>query len=914
MPFHKKIPARVRSAHQDRIKEDDATPVRKPRDVTPMMTQYREIKLRYPDAVVFFRMGDFYEMFYDDARTAHKVLGLTLTRRGQDKSGDIPLAGFPHHQLDSYLARMTSSGYKVAVVDQLEDPRAAKGVVKRGVTQVVTAGTAVLDSVLDDKRSHWLAAIAPGQTVTGIALLESASGDFVCYAVPPERVRSELASIAPAELLYPKALRDEFSRLFSALPTTVTTPLDEWLFEEQFARDLLLQHFQVLTLKGYGIDELPEAIMAAGAALHYLKLSQLGPAEQITGIHRGHPEQTMLLDRSTIRHLELIDSSDPTRNTSLFQILDRCQTPMGSRLLRRRILSPLLSVEAIEQRLSQVECFTVPLQERDAPMQPQTPLLSKIRELLTGIGDLHRSAGRIASGRGNPRDAGAVQQTLTRVPTLFSELKELSPFRRIAEIDPCSELNELLQRALNDRLPMSLTEGGVIRTGFNAELDRLRTLSGQGKAALAEFQQQERDRTGIATLSVAYNRVYGYYIEISKAASNNAPDDYQRIQSLVNAERYKTPELQKFEEDVLNAEDKAIELEMKLFAELRTTIAEHHARLFNLGDAIAEIDVAVSLAEVATTYDYRRPQLSDDTCILLHGARHPVLERLVPAGESFIPNDVIFDESTRLLLITGPNMAGKSTYLRTVGINVLMAQIGSFVPALDAEIGVVDRLFTRIGATDNLALGESTFLVEMNEASYLINNATSRSLILLDEVGRGTSTFDGLAIAWAMVERLATRPMPPPRTLFATHYHELTVLEEHFPTVQNWNVQVKEVGDSILFLRKIIRGPCDRSYGIHVARLAGMPPDVVLRAEEVLELLQQGALAPESSARLAQQRKKLVAQTQLSLFDFEDVSLRTELQGVDTDNLTPMEALQRINEWKQRYGKPIAGNRTRKLS
>ncbi len=894
----KKIPARVRSAHQERISSDNGTeaPKEKKRDLTPAMGQYREIKRRYPDAVVFFRMGDFYEMFYEDARVAHHVLGLTLTKRGQDKYGDIPLAGFPHHQLDSYLAKMTTAGHKVAVVDQMEDPRLAKGVVKRDVTQVVTAGTVVLDSVLDDKNTHWLAAVAFGETDVGIALLESASGDFLCYTVPPERMRTELTSAAPAELLYPKVYKERLQRTFDSLPGTVVTALDEWLFEEQFGRDLLNEHFKTISLKGFGIDDLPTAIASAGAALHYLKLSQMGPAEQITGIHRGHPEKVMLLDSATIRHLELVEASDSARNAqSLFQILDRCQTPMGSRLLRRRLLAPLLNVEDIEHRFLQVDILT------------ELAMLKRVKEKLDGMGDLHRSAGRIASGRGNPRDAGVVRQTLLRIPDVFDLLAVYPAFAGLKLLDRCDALRERLDIALNDRLPLGFTEGGIIRNGYDKELDRLRTLSGQGREALAQFQQRERERSGINTLSVAYNRVYGYYIEISKAASANAPADYQRIQSLVNAERYKTPELQQFEDEVLHAEDKAIDREVSLFAELRQQIAELHAKLLLLGDAIAEVDVAASLAEVAVEYQYCRPKVDDGLTLSLKDARHPVLERLSANPKDFVPNDIDLDDTVRLLLVTGPNMAGKSTYLRTVGLNVLMAQIGSFVPAMNAEIGVVDRLFTRIGASDHLALGESTFLVEMNEASFLINNATSRSLILLDEVGRGTSTFDGLAIAWAMVERLATQPQPPPRTLFATHYHELTVLEEHFPTVQNWNVLVKEAGENILFLRKIGRGPCDKSYGIHVARMAGMPPDVILRSEEVLELLQRGALAPESAARLAQQRRKLIASTQLSLFDVNDITLRNELQGVDPDSLTPLQALQQLHEWKQRFSGKESG-------
>ncbi len=893
MPPRTRIPARVRSAHQERLVndgEDDAAKKEKKRDFTPAMGQYREIKRRYPDAIVFFRMGDFYEMFYEDARVAHQVLGLTLTKRGQDKYGDIPLAGFPHHQLDNYLAKMTTAGHKVAVVDQMEDPRLAKGVVKRDVTQVVTAGTVVLDSVLDDKNTHWLAAIAFSETAAGIALLESASGDFVCYDIPPERLRSELSAVAPAELLYPKNRKEQLQRLFDVLPGTVLTALDEWLFEEQFGRDLLCQHFKTLSLKGFGIDELPDAVAAAGAALHYLKLSQLGVAEQITGIHRGHPERVMLLDRATIRHLELIESSESARNAlSLFQVLDRNHTPMGSRLLRRRLLGPLLNHEDIDRRLDQVDLL----------MQPE--LLKSVQDKLDGVGDLHRSAGRMASGRGNPRDAGVVRQALLRIPEVFDAVSQHEAFAACNTLDRCDALRELLDRALNERLPLGLTEGGVIRTGFDDELDRLRALSGQGRDALAKFQLGERERTGIPTLSVAYNRVYGYYIEISKAASAYAPENYQRIQSLVNAERYKTPELQQFEDEVLHAEDKAIDREANLFAELRQQIGNLHAKLLDLGDAIAEIDVAAGLASVALEYNYHRPVVDQSTILHLTNARHPVLERMTDRSQEFVPNDIDLNDEIRLLLVTGPNMAGKSTYLRTVGLNVLMAQCGSFVPAESARIGIVDRLFTRIGAADHLALGESTFMVEMTEASYLVNNSTSRSLILLDEVGRGTSTFDGLAIAWAMVERLATKPDPSPRTLFATHYHELTVLEEHFPAVQNWNVLVKEAGENILFLRKIVKGPCDKSYGIHVARMAGMPPDVVLRAEEVLELLQKGALAPESAARLAQQRKKLVASSQLSLFDVNDVTLRNELKGVDPDSLTPLQALQQLHDWKQRF-------------
>lgn len=856
---------------------------------TPMMLQYREIKNRFPDAVVFFRMGDFYELFFDDAKIANKVIGLTLTKRGKDAGQEVPLAGFPHHQLDNYLRKMTSKGFKVAVVDQLEDPRIAKGVVKRGVTQIATAGTVVLEQTLDEKHSRYLCAIKITGEKCGIACIESASGEFFAYEIMTNRLETEVSKISPSEILYPKDQKEEIGWFKSRFANIVFTAIDEWHFEENYGREILQNHFKTISLKGYGIDDLTLAITSAGAALHYLTASQLGQANQVVTIRRGHPEETVLMSQSTMKHLELIYPLDLQNGKSLFQLLDGCSTPMGSRLLRLRCLAPIRDKIQLEKRYEQVEVFMDEL------------LSQKVTELLSQIGDLHRASGRIAANRGTPKDTGLIRDALQVIPDLFDTIKHVSLFQSINDWSSISHLKQFLLDSLQEKLPTTLSEGGIIRTGYNQELDKLRNLSGKGKEALKEFQVRERKRTGIEKLTVDFNRVYGYYIELTRSSATSVPSDYKRIQSLVNAERYKTDELQKFENEVLFAEDKAIDLEIELFSLIREEIGQRHSLLIQLGDSIAEIDVSVALARVAKERNYTKPILTEHQDLKFIQARHPVIEAIQPSGEVFIPNDVLFNKQKRLLLITGPNMAGKSTFLRMVGLNVILAQMGSFIPAEYAEIGIVDRLFTRIGASDNLTSGESTFLVEMNEASYLINNATSQSLILLDEVGRGTSTFDGLSIAWAMVERLATQPNPPPRTLFATHYHELTVLEEHLEAVENWNVLVKETKDSILFLRKISKGSCNRSYGIHVARMAGMPPEVVHRAEIVLELLQTGTLAPQSAARLAMQNKKQIETIQLSLFDVEEVSIRNEISNIEPEELTPLQALQILSEWKQKY-------------
>ncbi|MCX7835113.1 MAG: DNA mismatch repair protein MutS [bacterium] len=887
--MNKRIPSRIRSAHQERIKTEDQRTTKKSISSTPMMQQYREIKQRFPDAIIFFRMGDFYEMFFEDAKVAHQVLGLTLTKRGKDIGEDVPLAGFPHHQLDNYLAKMTSAGYKVAVVDQLEDPRYAKGVVKRGVTQVATAGTVVLNQLSDERESRYLCAIAIENERCGIAYLESMSGEFFAYEVPIHLLENEIAKYLPTEIIYPKDKKDRFRTVFQQFQKVVFTPIDDWNIDPIVGKEILLNHFQTVSLKGFGLENLPLAIAAAGASLQYLKSSQLGTAEQVISIRQGHPEDTLLMSRSTIHHLELIYPIDFQSGISLFKLLDECSTPMGSRLLRKRIIAPSVNLSEIKSRLDRIETVY------------DEVLNQKIAEILKQIGDLPRASGRIAANRGNPKDAGVIRDALKVVPQLFQLISDNPSFHFLRTIDCCKNLCASLENALTEKLPMNVSEGGVFKAGFHQELDRLRALAGRGKDALKDFQQRERLRTGIEKLVVGYNRVYGYYIEISRSASSLVPPDYHRIQSLVNFERYKTEELQKFENEVLHAEDKAIGLEIELFQQIRKLIAVEHSKLIQISEAIAEIDVATTLASISKKRKYTKPRFVDKPNLMLRNARHPVLEAIQPAGEIFVPNDVCFNDTKRLLLITGPNMAGKSTYLRTVGLNVILAQMGSFIPAEDSEIGIVDRLFTRIGASDNLTSGESTFLVEMNEASFLINNATSRSLVLLDEVGRGTSTFDGLSIAWAMVERLATTPIPQPRTLFATHYHELTILEEYFPSIENWNVAVKETSDSILFLRKIRKGSCDKSYGIHVAKMAGMPKDIVSRAEVVLELLQTGTLAPQSAARLAVKHHKKVETYQLSLFELEDVSLRKELSNIEPEELTPIQALQIIADWKRRY-------------
>ncbi len=879
---------------------------------TPLMRQYYKIKSRYPNAILLFRMGDFYETFDEDAHIVSRVLGITLTKRANGQAADVPLAGFPHHALDNYLPKLVRAGYRVAICEQLEDPKFARKVVKRDVVEVVTPGVSFHEHLLDPKRANYLAAVVWGterneRNHIGFAFLDASTGEFSVTEVPAHRLEDLLQTIQPAEVLVDKRQRDRLQQIRGL--SFVVTPQEDWVFSFDYAYEVLLRHFKTHSLKGFGVDDLRLGLRAAGAALHYLGETQKGRLPHVRRLTRYVTDEYMVLDPQTKRNLELVASlQDGTQEGSLVQILDETLTPMGGRLLRRWLLRPLKNVRQIEKRLDAVEALV-----RDRRLR------ERLREELRQVGDLERLAARVCTGRATPRDLMHLRLTLEQIPPIKQALTDVScdTLRRLAEqLTLCSQVVERIRQALVDDPPASLSDGGVIRDGFSPELDELREIARSGKDFIARLQQQEIQRTGIPSLKVGFNKVFGYYIEVTNTHRNKIPPHYIRKQTLVNAERYITPELKEYEEKILSAEEKIVGLEAELFNRLRLEVAEATAELQLNASLLAMLDVFCSLAEVADRYGYRRPELHEGTELLIEEGRHPVVERTLPPGEPFIPNDIYLDTHTQqILIITGPNMAGKSVVLRQTGLIVLLAQIGSFVPARRARIGIVDRIFTRVGASDNLAAGESTFLVEMNETANILNNATPRSLILLDEVGRGTSTFDGLSIAWALVEYLHETPSVAARTLFATHYHELNELAERFPRVKNYRVQVEEHDGKVIFLHKLVPGGADHSYGIEVARMAGLPEPVIARAREILRHLEAQHLVVEAPAgdgeavRLvrAARRARIPADTsafQLSLFaqpepDPVAEELKERLRRIDPNRMTPIEALLLLDELKR---------------
>ena len=870
--------------------------------LTPAMEQYMNFKRQHQDAILFFRMGDFYEMFYDDAKEASQLLGLTLTARNHGKtSGNVPLAGVPHHAMEGYLAKLIQLGRKVAICEQVEDPKEAKGVVKRDVVQVVSPGTALSDSMLDQQRNNFLVGLCPHPDRVGLASVDLSTGDFTLDEVRPDELGDELASLAPAELLLAEG-DDEgwIESLQAVLPRVAVSRIEDWHFEAETAYDILTNQLQVQSLKGFGCEDMEAAIRAGGATIAYLRDNQRGAIEHINRLQRKHREQFALIDATAQRNLDLlVNQQDGSRANTLLEVLDRTRTPMGARLLRQWIIQPLKDPELIEARLDAVATLLEQNQDRNA-----------LRQLLERIGDLERLMARICCQRANGRDLVALARSLAVTPDISSTLAATqSPLLeelRTRELPAVDELVDAILSALVDEPPATLTEGGLIRDGYHQGVDELRRIASGGKDYIARLQSTERERTGIASLKIGYNQVFGYYIEISMANLDKAPAEYHRKQTLTNAERFITPELKEYEEKVLGAEDRLKDLENELFLTLRERTAIWTPQVQQIARALARIDVPSSLAEVAASESYTRPIVDNDPQITIRDGRHPVVERQLRDGR-FIPNDVQIDSTgAQILLITGPNMAGKSTIIRQVGLAVLMAQIGSFVPAREAKIGVVDRIFTRVGASDNLARGESTFMVEMNEAANILNNATTRSLILMDELGRGTSTFDGLSIAWAIVEYLHQRRDTHPRTLFATHYHEMTELETHLERVVNFNVQVREEGDRVIFLHRLIPGPADQSYGINVAQMAGMPPEIVARAKEILTRLEKEQIDTElihdeRNGHPAPPSPQTESADQLNLFvSSPEASFATELLAIDLSQITPLQALLKLNEWKEK--------------
>ena len=864
---------------------------------TPMMRQYLEIKARHPDAILFFRLGDFYEMFLEDAVTASRVLDITLTSRNKGAAEEVPLCGIPYHSCQPYIARLVENGFKVAICEQVEDPKTAKGIVKREVVRIISPGLVVDTATLQPKKNNYLMAIASGARETwGIAVLDITTGDFrVTEICGVDGLRGQVASFDPREILFCAAEEDRLRRgLEGQLAGRLASPFPEWVFERDRAEGIIRDFFSCASLESFGCAHLPEAIRAAGAVLHYLEETQKGSVGHIQALSTFHSRDYMVLDDATRRNLELTATlHDGRKKGSLLGVLDRTVTAMGGRKLRHWINHPLVDVERIRQR-----------QQAVSEMVERSLKRGELRESLDGVYDLERLNAKVSMANANAKDLIALKSSLERLPGILDQLSGLeSPlFRNLQErVDPLTDIAEVIARAIVDDPPFVLREGGLIRDGFNGELDDLRHISREGKGWIARLEREEKERTGIATLKVRYNKVFGYYIEVSKSQLSRVPEDYQRKQTLTNAERYVTPALKEYEEKVLGAEEKVVGIEYDLFQQVRQQVALQGRRLQATADALATLDVLLALGEIAHERNYAVPEIDGGDELVIVEGRHPVIETM-SLDERFVPNDVSLDtRENQILIITGPNMAGKSTFMRQVALITLMAQMGSLVPARSARIGVVDRIFTRVGASDNLARGQSTFMVEMTEAAHILHHATPKSLIVLDEIGRGTSTFDGISIAWSVAEYLHDNRDVAAKTLFATHYHELTDLALTREGVKNFNIAVKEWNDQIIFLRKIVKGGASHSYGIQVARLAGLPAPVIDRAREVLKNLESGEFEREGEPRLARstQGRRTKAGPQLSLFAAEGDALREKLGEVDVSVLTPLEALNLLDALKK---------------
>ena len=851
------------------------------------MRQYHAIKERYRDSILLYRMGEFYEMFYDDARVGAGVLGIALTSRNNGRAGRVPLSGIPVKAAAEYINKLVRSGRRVAVCEQVEDPRTAKGIVKREVIEVITPGTVMTPGMLSTKVNNYLAAFYPSGHTWGLAYCDLSTGEFWVTEVLPGEVRDELARIDPAEIVVPAGDGNEPE---TPIPSTSPlTPFPGWAFGYDSAAEALKRHFGVVTLDGYGCAGMTAGISAAGALLAYIGEVQPNCLNQIASLRTYDPARSMVLDQKTIENLELLR---PLRGLeargTLLGTIDLTLTPMGGRLLRRWIIQPLLSVEAIERRLSAVsELYEAPMVRTD------------IRSHLKGFSDLERVSSRIASNRAGPRDLIALKESLRIVPALSSRMaaEGLDPVLAVTDdMKPLDDVVGLIESAIVDDPPVAAGDGGLIREGHHPELDRLREIARKGKEWIAGLQTEERTRAGIPSLKIGFNKVFGYYIEVSRPNLKKVPPHYIRKQTISGGERFVTEELKEREVEILGAEERAIALEHEIFAEVREKIAAQVASIQKLAGSIARLDCLCSLAELAHKRGYCRPRVNDSGKIVIREGRHPVVEALLEA-ERFVPNDAILDaEGDQVIILTGPNMAGKSTYLRQVGLIVLMAQMGSFVPASEAEIGLVDRIFTRVGAVDDLAGGQSTFLVEMTETANILHNATRRSLVLLDEIGRGTSTYDGMSIAWAVTEHLVTRPLVTPRTIFATHYHELTELASRYPRIKNYNVLVKEWKDQVIFLRRIVEGGSDRSYGVEVARIAGLPHEVIVRAREILNILETERLKEGSVGDISAKRAGMPDVRQMSLFDEAGRLLVERIKSFALDGMSPQEALNLLYE------------------
>lgn len=852
---------------------------------TPLMKQYNAIKAKYPGALLLFRVGDFYETFGEDAIRASKVLDIVLTKRGNGSVSETALAGFPHHSLDTYLPKLVRAGHRVAICDQLEDPRFVKGIVKRGVTELVTPGVSYNDNVLEKKQNNFLASIYITKNNLGVAFLDISTGEFFVAQGHENYVYKLIQSFGPAEIIYSKASREKFDAVFSE--EYATFALDDWVYAFDFAHDKLIQQFKTSTLKGFGIDGMNEAAIAAGAVLHYLEITEHKDTHHIASLSRIDEDKYVWLDKFTIRNLEIVNSQNEG-GVPLLHILDQTVTPMGSRNLRKWMILPLKEKQSIEERLKVVNQF-----------HAHEELTENILEQLRQIADLERLISKVAVGRINPRELQQLKRSLKAILPVkeqleksgSTELKKLSD-----QLHKCEFLLDKIDNELKEDAPMLIHQGGIIKEGVNTELDELRAIAFSGKDYLLQIQKREVDRTGINSLKISYNKVFGYYLEVSNANKDKVPVDWIRKQTLVNAERYITEELKVYEEKILTAEEKLLAIEQRIFLELVHHAADFISQIQQNARVIAVLDCLLSFAVVAKANRYVCPEISDSTRLAIKAGRHPVIEKQLPAGESYVPNDILLDNQTQqILIITGPNMAGKSALLRQTALIVLMAQMGSFVPAENAVIGIIDKVFTRVGASDNLSRGESTFMVEMTETASILNNLSDRSLILMDEIGRGTSTYDGVSIAWSIVEYLHTHKDFKPKTLFATHYHELNQLAEDFVRVKNFNVSVKEIGDKIIFMRKLKEGGSEHSFGIHVAQIAGMPNKVVLRANEILRFLEKDKHKNEPKKKFDELPK---ANQQISLFEIDPKTkaIHEMLEKIDINTVSPVEALLKLNE------------------
>ena len=855
---------------------------------TPFLNQYFQIKKNYPDQIVFFRMGDFYEMFGEDAQTASRILGIALTSRSHGKNAEkVPLAGVPYHAADRYLAKLLQAGRKVVICEQTEPASDSKKLVNREVVEVITPGTITIDNAIEQNKSNHLAAIYGKEEKSGLAYLELTTGEFKLLEADTKTILDKLKVLAPSELLIPKGGQIVPGQRSKGENGFSLSEIEPWKFDFQTSQKLLLDQLQVKSLDGFGCREYPLGVTAAGVIIDYLKLTKKSALAHINNIVVEHDRDYMFLDVSTLHNLELF--SAPGKPDCLFNVLNQTKTSMGARLLKVWMTRPLVDVGRIESRLSAV-----------GELVAQKDKLGDLREALGGVSDLERLTGKLGYGKAAPRDLLALKNSLLTAPEIRLALTGLNS-EMLANIGgsfpDCSDAIDLIARGIADDPPANLSEGGVVKKGYDAELDALRETTSGDKNWVARLQNSERERSGITSLKVGYNQVFGYYIEVTKPHLSKVPPDYIRKQTLVNAERFITQELKDKEELILNAEKTILRKEQGLFAGIVESVLKDTKSIQKTAQLLSQLDVLGSLAQAAMDFGYVRPVLNDGDEILIEDGRHPVLDRLLPSG-TLIPNDTRINRGDQLIhVITGPNMAGKSTYLRQVGLIIHMAQIGSFVPAKRVVIGAVDRIFTRVGAMDNIALGQSTFLVEMNETANILNNATPRSLILLDEVGRGTSTFDGLSIAWAVTEFIHNNPRLSARTLFATHYHELTRLAEFLPKVKNYNVAVKEWQDEIIFLHKIVPGGCDDSYGIQVAKLAGVPVEVLKRASQILFELEQGEVKVKTSASGRLEAGKY----QASLFEPQPSPLETEIGKIDPEKLSPLEALNKLAEWKKKF-------------